>query len=220
MIQLLPFALALTVAAAAPAPAIAPGTYTYVASASGAPVGTTIVTVTSSGGNTVIAEKGSGSAQGQSGSANGTLTLGADLSPTTYQLDGTMGAQALKDSATISGSTATVTGLQGTKSFNLLGSTKHFVVIDLGVISGFVALPAQMASWNNDPVLAVIPSFGTSLAIAPDASLTPARPANVPSTDAPLAFGGRVPFTIWYNPTNFIADEIDVPAQNLTVIRK
>ncbi|MDP9025743.1 MAG: hypothetical protein M3N13_10265 [Candidatus Eremiobacteraeota bacterium] len=136
MIQLLPFALALSVGASAAAtPVIAPGTYTYVASSSGAAVGTTVVTVAADGANTVISEKGSGSAQGQSGTASDTLKLGADLSPLSYELSGNMGSQAVKDSATIANGTATVVGLQGAKSFSLLGSTKHFVVIDIGVIA-------------------------------------------------------------------------------------
>ena len=221
MIQLLPFALALTVGASGAAtPAISPGTYTYAASANGAQVGTSVITVTSDGSNTTIAEKGSGSVQGQSGTAADTLTLGADLAPSAYQVTGTVGTQSIKGSASFANKTATVNGLSGTKSFDLLGSTKHFIVIDLGVIAGFVALPAQMASWNNAPVLAVIPSYGTSFTIAPDQSLAPARPASVPAADASLAFGGQIPFTIWYNPSNYVTDEIDVPAQNLTVTRK
>ena len=218
-----PFALALTAgasAATAPAPAINPGTYTYSASANGTTVGTSVVTVSTSSGTTVISEKGSGSAQGQSGTAADTLTLGSDLAPTSYQLTGSMGAQSVKGSATLTDKTASVTGLNGTKSFDLLGATKHFIVIDIGVLAGFVALPAQMASWNNSPVLAVVPSYGTSLTMTPDPSLKPPRPASVPAADQVLAFGGQIPFTIWYNPANYITDEIDVPVQGLTVIRK
>ncbi|MDQ2865468.1 MAG: hypothetical protein M3R51_04525 [Candidatus Eremiobacteraeota bacterium] len=221
MIQFIPLALALTIGASAAAtPAIAPGTYTYAASSSGSSVGTSVVTVAANGADTVISEKGSGTAQGQSGNAADTLTLGADLAPTAYQLSGTVGARSLNGSATFANNTATVTGLNGTKSFDLLGSTKHFIVIDLGVLAGFIALPAQMAAWNDTAALAVIPSYGTSIPIAPDASLKPARPATVASGDTALAFGGQIPFTIWYNPRTYVTDEIDVPAQSLTVIRK
>lgn len=221
MIQLLPFALALTVGASIPVPpTIAAGTYTYVASSNGTSVGTTVVTVGASGANTVITEKGTGSAQGRGGTASDTLTLGSDLSPVSYNLVGTLGEQTLKDSATFEKDTATVNGLNGSKSFTLLGSTKHFVVIDIGVISGFIALPAQMAAWENNPVLAVIPSYTASFPVAPDASLKPARPTGAPANDVAIAFGGQIPFTIWYNPASYVTDEIDVPAQGLSVVRK
>lgn len=221
MIQILPLALGLTLgASAASTPAIAPGTYTYNASLNGQAVATSVITITADGSSTVLTEKGSGSAQGQSGNASATLTLGPDLAPTAYEAQGSIGSQALKDSASFNGSSASVTGMQGTKSFNLLGSTKHFVVVDLGTFAGFVALPAQMKAWNNAAVLAVIPSYGQSLPIVPDATQQPARPASVPGTDVALAFGGSVPFTVWYNPATLVTDEVDVTSQGLSVTRK
>lgn len=126
----------------------------------------------------------------------------------------------MKDSATFNGSSANVTGVQGTQSFNLSGNAKHFVVVDLGTFAGFLALPAQMKAWNNSAVLAVVPSYGQSLAIVPDATLQPARPATVPAADVPLAFGGRVPFTVWYDPNTLVTDEVDVTSQGLSVTRK
>ncbi len=221
MIQTLPLALALTVgAAAASAPSIPAGTYTYNASLNGQAIGTSVITVTANGGSTVINEKVTGSAQGSSGSGNDTLTLGPDLAPTAYQAQGSVGSQTVKDSATFNGDSVSVNGVQGTKSFNLLGSTKHFAILDLGTFAGFVALPAQMKAWNNAPVLAVVPSYGQSIALSPDASQQPSRPAGVPAADAVLSFGGHVPFTVWYDPATMVTDEIDVPSQSLSVTRK
>ena len=219
MIQLLPLTLAALIAAA-PGPSIPAGTYTYSASVNGQTMGTSVVTVSTVGANTVLNEKGSGSAQGQSGNATATLTLGPDLSPTAYQAAATLGSQQLKDSATFAGTSATVSGVQGSKSFSLPGTAKHFVVVDLGTVAGFVALPAQMKAWNNGAVLAIVPSYAQSLSIAPDASLQPARPATVPANDAVLAFGGSVPFTLWYDPGTLVTDEIDVASQGLSVTRK
>ncbi len=221
MIQILPLALSLTVAASAgSAPSITPGTYTYNALLNGQAVGTSVITVTQNGATTVINEKVTGAAQGTSGSGNATLTLGADLAPTAYQLEGNVGSQTMKDSATFNGNSASINGMQGSKSFNLLGSTKHFAVIDLGSFAGFVALPAQMKAWNNTAVLALVPSYGQSLPLAPDPAQQPSRPTTVPAADAALSFGGHVPFTVWYDPSTMITDEIDVPSQSLSVTRK
>ena len=221
MINLLPFALATTIgASAATAPTIPPGTYTYNASVNGQSIGSSVITVASNGSNTVLNEKGSGVAQGQAAASNATLTLGPDLSPMAYQASGSLGTQALKDSATFSGTTASVTGMQGTQSFNLSAPATHFVVVDLGSFAGFLALPAQMKAWNNSSVLAIVPSYAQSLTLAPDATLQPARPAGVPASDTVLAFGGHVPFTVWYNPSTYVTDEVDVASQGLSVTRK
>ena len=221
MINLLPFALAAAIGAAAPSsPVIPPGTYTYNASVNGQSVGSSVITVASNGSNTVLNEKGTGTAQGQAAASNATLTLGPDLSPTSYQASGSLGSQAMKDSATFSGTSANVTGMQGTQSFNLSGAAKHFVVVDLGTFAGFLALPAQMKAWNDTAVLAVVPSYGQSVALAPDATLQPARPASVPASDVPLAFGGHIPFTVWYDPNTLVTDEVDVASQGLSVTRK
>ena len=221
MINLLPFALATAIGASAPsAPAIPAGTYTYSAAINGQSIGSSVITVASDGSNTVLNEKGSGVAQGQSAASNATLTLGPDLSPMSFQASGSLGSQSMKDSATFNGTSASVTGMQGTQSFSLSGDAKHFVVVDLGSFAGFLALPAQMKAWNNASVLAIVPSYAQSLTLAPDATLQPARPVNVPASDLALAFGGRVPFTVWYNPSTYVTDEVDVTSQGLSVTRK
>ncbi len=196
------------------------GTYTYKTSYHGADLGTSTVTVTNSAGSMQISEQTSGAYSGTSGKANATLVLNADLTPASYKANGTMGGNPIADSATISGDTAQVTSAQGTSSsFKLTPGQTHFVLVDLGTVAGFVPLPAQMQAWNNASVCAVIPSFGQSIVITPDASTTPARPANVPATDTPLAFQGHTPFVVWYNPTTLVPDEIDIPSQTVQITR-
>ena len=195
------------------------GTYTYKTSYHGADLGTSTVTVTENSGATQISEQTSGSYSGTSGNANATLVLNSDLSPASYKATGTMGGSPIADSATISGDTAQVTNAQGASStFKLTADQRHFVVVDLGTVAGFVALPAQMQAWKNPSVCAVIPSFGQSIAIAPDPS-APARPAKVPASDVAVSFAGHTPFTVWYNPTTLVPDEIDVASQGVAITR-
>jgi hypothetical protein len=207
--------------ATAPATAaLAPGSYTYKALLSGANVGTSTVQVKSDGGITEIDERATGSYQGESGSGTAKLLLDATLAPTTYQATGSFAGSPTKDGATMQGSTANVTTPRGeTTAIPLLASTKHFVVIDLGTISGFIPLAAQMKAWGNTPALAVVPSFGKSLTIIPADPSSSSRPSTVPATDAEISFTGQAPFTIWYNPTTYVPDEIDVTAQGLQLIR-
>jgi hypothetical protein len=212
--------LAAQLAVATPAAQIAPGTYTFSATMNGAKVGTSTVTVKSDGTTTELDEQATGSISGQSASANATLILGADLSPTTYQLSATNDGSPLKDSATVANTTANITNVHGQKaSIDLLASTKHFVVLDFGVFSGFLSLPAQMRAWNNGAVLAVVPALGQSVTLVPDTNAQAKRPATVPNADQSLVFEGQTPFTIWYNPTTNVPDEIDVTAQGISVVR-
>lgn len=196
------------------------GTYTYKTTYQGSSLGTSTVTVSNTSGSMQISEQTSGSYSGTSGNANATLVLNPDLSPASYKASGTMGGSPIADSATISGDTAQVTSAQGTTaSFKLTSGQKHFVVVDLGTMAGFVPLPAQMQAWSNASVCAVIPSFGQSVVISPDASTTPTRPAAVPATDSSLTFQGHTPFTVWYNPTTLVPDEIDIASQGVTITR-
>jgi hypothetical protein len=113
----------------------------------------------------------------------------------------------LKDSAKIDSTTASVTDVHGkSASFDLAATTKHFVVADFGLFSGLLPLPAQMRAWDNGPFLVVVPELGRSATLVPDVKATAQRPASV--------------FTIWYDPSTNLPDEIDVTSQGLTVTRQ
>jgi hypothetical protein len=146
--------------------------------------------------------------------------LGADLSPVSYTMSGSTNGSNVKDSATIANATASVTNVHGqNQSIDLLGSTKHFVIVDFGTFAGFMPLAAQMRAWNNTAVLAVVPILGQSVALAPSTGAAPQRPSSVPSADQAVSFEGQAPFTIWYDPATNVPDEIDVTSQGLTVTR-
>jgi hypothetical protein len=199
---------------------LASGTYTYKAVLAGANVGTSTITVKQDGTTTEIDEKAVGSYQGESGAGTALLILDDDLAPTKYQATGSFAGSPTKDSAVIAGTSASVTTPRGkTSSITLLPTTKHFVVIDLGTLAGFVPLPAQMKNWDNAPALAVVPTFGQSLSLIPDDGPAPARPTTVPAADVEISFTGQAPFTIWYDPATLVPDEIDMSSQGLTVTR-
>jgi hypothetical protein len=213
--------LATALAATAPVPLIPPGTYTYTATMGGASVGTSTLTVKNVGTTTVIDEQVKGALSGSAASASDTLILGADLAPLSYQMNATEDGSPLKDSAHIENTTASVTDVHGkSASFDLLASTKHFVVADFGLFAGLLPLPAQMRAWDNAPFLVVVPELGRSATLVPDTSVTPQRPAGVPAQDVAISFSGDAPFTIWYDPATNLPDEIDVTSQGLTVTRQ
>ncbi len=215
--MLIPLTLA-AVLAAAPVPAIAPGTYTYRATYNGQNVGTSTIVVKANGTSTELDERVSGDFQGTAATGDATLMLAGDLSPSSYTVVGNVGGLPTHTVTTIAGSTATIKDGRRLSSYGLSAGSRHFVVVDLGTFVGFMPLAAQMKAWNDATVTAVVPSFDQSLAIAPQASATAARPANVPASDVAISFGGEAPFTIWYDPTTYVPDEI-VTAQGITVTR-
>lgn len=201
------------------AASVAAGSYTYKTTYNGVDLGTSKVTVANAPGSTQISEQTAGSYIGTSGSATATLVLNADLSPASYRASGTMGGNPISDSATVSGTTMAVTSARGTTaSFHLVDGAKHFIVVDLGTVAGFVPLAAQIKTWNDSNVLAVVPSFGQSLSINVVAD-SDARPAGVPAADVALSFSGHAPFTLWYDPATLVPDRIEVPSQNVVITR-
>jgi hypothetical protein len=203
-----------------PTAQIAAGTYSYVVSIAGQNAGQSTVVVTRDGTTTQIQESTSGNYGTTSGTAKAVLSLGPDLAPTTYQNAYSAGGVSGQTSATFTAAQATVTGsLNGAKTFQLGADAKHFVVIDGAELAGFIALPAQMQAWSNAPALAVFPLYGQTIALTPKAADASQRPATVAATDQGVSVGGPAPFTLWYDPSTFVMDELDVPSQRFIVKR-
>src|SRR5581483_8508866 len=95
----------------------------------------------------VLSESGSGTMNGRSGSVDDTLTLDQTLSPIAYSaLASIADSRSMRSQLAFSGDQATQSG-DVTKTYALSASAKHFVVLDLGPMTGFFALPAQLQAW-------------------------------------------------------------------------
>lgn len=214
---MLPLILATVVATATPAD----GTYTYVTNLNGAQVLKTAVTVTHDpAGTTVLSESGTGTMNGRSGSVSDTLTLDPTLSPISYSANASLAdSRSMQANLAFNGDRATQTG-DVTKTYALVPSAKHFVVLDFGPFAGYFALPAQMQAWSDQPVMAIVPLYAQGAAIVVDKSLTPDRPKTVPSTDAQISVKSPVQLTVWYDPKTLVVDEMDVPTEGVSVTRR
>ena len=199
---------------------LAAGSYTFTAARDGQTVGTSQVTIKPSAAGLEIDEASKGTLDGQASNGTVTYMLGSDLTPVSYSANGSIGGDAVKDSATLTGTTANVASAMGAnQAFTLTEPAKKFIVIDLGAVAGFVPLAAQMSAWKNPDVTVVVPMYGLQISIEPQAT-NATRPAHVPDGDVAIAFGGNAPFTMWYDPSTLIPDEIDVPSQDIVVTRK
>lgn len=201
--------------------AIAAGTYNYVATLAGNPSGKTAITVTrNADGSVSIAEDSTGTYQGIAGSAKATLSLGRDDATVAgYAAHLTVGGNAVESSATFAGKTATVNGVGGTQTFTLVPG-QQFVVIDGALMSGFIALPSQVAAWPGAPLQLLQPIYGQATALLTDPAAKPVRPADVPAGDASLSVTGPLPMVEWYDPATMIPDQIDVTAEQPLVITR
>ncbi len=210
------FSLALATPLAAPSD----GTYNYVSTMNGATIGKTAITVKRDGmGSLMLTERGSGNLNGQSGSIQDTLTLDPTLEPGEYNAQASMGdSKAMKSSVAFKNDEATQTG-DVAKTYDLPASAKHFVLMDFGPFSGFFVLPAQMQAWNNQPVVAIAPLYAQAFPVSVDSTLKPDRPQTVPAGDRSISFSSMVQITVWYDPATLVVDEVDVPAQGVTVRR-
>lgn len=215
------YSLIFALAAATAAPAVPPdGSYTYVSTIPGRGTGQTSVRVSHDGTSVVLDESASGSSDSISGNGTAKMTLDAALTPTSYRATYTFGGSPSDVNVTFNASNATETAAAGTQTFPLGDVARHFVVVDGALLSGYVALPAQMRAWANGPVMGVVPMFGRAFQLAPDSTVQIQRPKTLPAADTALTFSSPVTFTIWFDPNSLVVDEIDVPSQNATIVRK
>lgn len=213
--------LILAAALSAPSPAPVDGTYTYVMTMNGSQIGTSAVTVTHDpAGNVVLRESATGNMNGRSGAINDTLTLAPTLSPLHYLANASIAdSRNMKTTLSFKGDEA-FQGGDVTKTYDLVASAKHFVVLDFGPFTGYFAFPAQMQAWNDQPVLAIVPMYAQGMPISVDQSLTVERPQTVPASDTHVSVASPVQFTMWYDPKTLVVDELDVPAEGVQIVRK
>jgi len=215
------YSLVFALAAATSTPAAPPdGSYTYVSTVPGRGTGTTSVMVRHDGDNVVLEERATGSSDTVSGSGTATMTLDAGLTPAGYRATYNFGGMPSDVTVKFAGTTATESGAGMTQSFPLGNVASHFVVVDGVLLSGYLALPAQMRAWQNTTVMGVVPMFGRAFQLAPDTTVQQTRPKTVPSNDTVLAFSSPIAFSIWYDPGTLLVDEIDVPSQNASIVRR
>lgn len=212
--------LILALVAGAAAPATPPdGTYTYISTmARGS--GTSSITVKHDGASTNFTEHASGKGDTFSGTATASLTLDPQLAPSAYKATYTFGSLPVDVSLAFAGAKATEQTQQGAVDFALGTDASHFVVVDGVLLSGYLALPAQMQAWQNAHVMGLVPMIGKNYALGLDTASNLARPTAVPANDRLLSFVAPIAFAIWYDPASLIVDEIDVPSQNATIVRR
>ncbi|GAC1658688.1 MAG: hypothetical protein NVS9B12_11290 [Vulcanimicrobiaceae bacterium] len=126
----------------------------------------------------------------------------------------------MKAAVAISGREATITAGTDKRTILLGGSSKAFIVLDAALVSGFFVLPAQMRAYADADTTVLVPGTGESTFLDVIAGNKPARPTDVPQTDASLSFAGEAPFVEWYDPHTLLVDQISLPGQNLTIKRK
>ncbi|HZV77328.1 MAG TPA: hypothetical protein VFF63_06205 [Candidatus Babeliales bacterium] len=215
--------LATIVLAAATAAAFpAAGMYRYAASLNGQPVGTWTVSVKPAGAGTEIDETSAAMIAGMQLAATASLVLGPDLAPIKY-----IGSYHTPEvspgvSVTLTASSATIVSALSsqTQQRSLAANTRHFVVIEPGLLAGLFVLPAQLASWKDSAMTWITPTTGQAATLSPSANASLARPTDVPAADALLFIASPLVLTLWYDPATLVPDEIAVPSQNAVLTRE
>ncbi|MGA8326716.1 MAG: hypothetical protein WB757_11610 [Candidatus Cybelea sp.] len=200
----------------------APGTYRYAAAMSGQHIGAWSVSVSQTGSGTEIDEDSTASMMGMQLSAKASLVLGLDLAPTSYAGNYHTPSQNPVVSATLTATSATVSGAFNPEPQQLAleANTRHFVVIEPGLLAGLFALPSQLNSWKDSAVTWITPATAQAQTLTTAAPASGTRPAGVPPNDAVISIVNPTPVTIWYDPSTNVPDEISVPSQNAVLTRQ
>ncbi len=214
-------------AATATASFPAPGTYRYSATLNGQPAGHWTLNVKAGSEGTEIDEDSVAIFMGVQMSAKAALVLGPDFSPVKY--DGNYRAAGLNPIVSVAATSdsATVTSSQAppAKNLGLVPNTRHLVIIDPGLAAGLFVLPAQLAAWREDSVTWVTPITAEAASLATQSDPPSSPPDGVPPNDVAISLvgtssTGRIPVTIWYDPSTMVPDEILVPSQNAVLTRQ
>jgi len=223
-------ALAVTLATgpvtAASGPAAAPpdGVYAFVVMRAGQKSGDSTVTVKRVGASITVHELET--FVGVTDTVDETLEPN-DLLPTSYlssfPLTSEVGVTAHLAFYT-GGAKETVDGTSGETDFHLETGTTRLVVVDGAMMAGFLFLPAQIKSLSLSTFTALSPSRADTYACTVDRAANPTRPDSLPATDVSVTVNGTSPagnvrFVEWYDPQTMVVDEVDVPAEQVTITR-
>lgn len=184
-------------------------------------IGSWSVNVKTQPGGAQVDETSSAFVVGMQMSATAALTLGSDLAPVSYTGSYRMGGQAPNVSVTLTPSAATVVGAMSSepRRIALSPNTKHFVVVEPGLLAGLFVLPAQLAAWKESSVTWITPASAQAQPLVAGGAAPASRPAGVPAQDTVLSVDEPIALTIWYDPATLVPDEIDVPSQNAVLTR-
>ncbi|HEY2475521.1 MAG TPA: hypothetical protein VGI19_12080 [Candidatus Cybelea sp.] len=212
----------LLAAVTAPGPAFpAPGSYSYSAALNGQQIGRWSVAVKGADAGTEIDENSSASVMGMQLSAQADLMLSPDLSPTRYDGHYRTPNQSPNVSVSLTTTSATVVGIMTTQpvQVSLGAGTRHFVVIEPGLLAGLFALPAQLESWKDPAVTWITPTSAQAQVLTVGPSAPQKRPDGVSQADVLLSIASPIAVSIWYNPATLVPDRISVPSQNAVLTR-
>jgi hypothetical protein len=198
------------------------GTYAYVCAQYGRVNEQSSIAVEHRRAGIVVREKTSGSFGEIRSLATDSLVLGGNLEPARYDGVYRVRGRTLRVGVVLTSRLARISDFSPggrTVSIGLAPQTRHFVVIEPGLMAGLFALPAQLNAWREATVTTVAPNlaraertFTISRAMLP-------RPDDVPAADLALTVAGRVAFTIWYDPITFVVDKMVIPERHAVVTR-
>jgi hypothetical protein len=213
--------LALLLAVATTVTFPAPGTYAYAASLGGQPVGQWSVTVKSGDSGSEIDENSAATFGGMQLSARAALVLGADLSPQRYEGHYQTPGQSPNVSVVLTPTSAIVVGAFTSQPTQvaLASNTRHFVVVEPGLLAGLFALPAQLGAWKDPSVTWITPTSGRAQPLTVNQAALQKPPAGVPAQDALISIDSPIALTIWYDSATLVPDRIEVPSQSAVLTR-
>ena len=206
------------VVAASLAAAPPDGTYSYDLQQSGTSIGSATVTLKHADAGILIHEK----QDIKLGSSSMNYVVDETLDPgslaprsyvATYTKDGTPAVIRMAlDSGGVRGS---IDGVSGISAVTLPTDTKANFIVELSLLSGYVALPAQVSAAHVSKFAEVVPSQFIAVENHVQQNMNPVRPSGVPAQDVPLSISSNVDYDIWYDPLNYTVHAVVVSTQNV-----
>jgi len=188
------------------------GTYAYQLRQGGSAIGTSTITVSRAGGALKVHEVAN---------LQVTYTLDSTLDPATFSTTSLHAVYATTPLDVTFGATSFQEHVQGkTVTLPTVAGAKGVMVIDGPVMTGLFLSPAQIHATGSATLTGVSPGSARSLACAFVAASASTRPAKVASADNGYVTKGLPSgeVTIWFDPTTLVPQDMEVPAQGISIV--
>ncbi len=212
----MPNASAAATASGAAAAALPDGTYTYVFRANGAELGRSLISVSHAASAVKTHEVVT---------LGKTFTVDQTLDPATFvprTFDAIYpGAKptAIHVSFAPDAISETIAGVSGTKSLTPVAGAVGVLPLDSIVLSGFFIAAAEAKDSASAPMTGISAGTETIIPLTLKRAEASTRPASVPAADPGYIMAlpsGDV--TIWYDPASYIPQDLEIPAQSLSIV--
>ncbi|MBV8171416.1 MAG: hypothetical protein JO219_05740 [Candidatus Eremiobacteraeota bacterium] len=109
-----------------------------------------------------------------------------------------------------------INGERNSVPVRMLPGTQAMLVQDQSLAMSFLTLPSVLSVSRAFSITTVVPTASRTFLMSVDPA-PQTKPSGLPGPDVGVGIASPITFSVWFDPTSGVVDEIDVPSQSLTI---